>query len=184
MHIHSHTDTQMQEPVSGAILDELLVLEPDSWELHAVPPAQQAGLRPPARHSHVAGVFERDSLVVFGGAGLRGPLNDVHTFDTRTHTWAKLSAGLEPRACPEPREMAAVGAQEGMMRVGAGGAVAWFSSGPLEFFVLQSCAKEDGALLFERTMLVQLASPLRLWRTCQGHLSSNDMAPVLACRVW
>jgi hypothetical protein len=92
--------------VSGAILDELLVLEVGNWELYTIPMA--AGQkRPPARHSHVAGIFERDSVIVFGGAGLRGPLNDVWVYCTQSQLWRCLSEGLEVMACPEPREMAA-----------------------------------------------------------------------------
>lgn len=63
--------------------------------------------RPPGRHSHVAGRYERDGLVVFGGAGLRGPLADVWLFEAGARRWRCLSAALGEGEGPEPREMAA-----------------------------------------------------------------------------
>ncbi|KAL4452294.1 hypothetical protein ABPG75_007956 [Micractinium tetrahymenae] len=81
--------------------------------------------RPPARHSHVAGVYEQRGLVIFGGAGLRGPLADVWVWQPEATapdsgsgsgssssaslagSWRCLSDELAEDECPDAREMAA-----------------------------------------------------------------------------
>eukprot|EP00887_Chlorella_sp_A99_P001853 scaffold19.g1853.t1 len=99
------------DPVAGAIYDDLLAsawgcLDTDSWELSAVALPRGAP-RPPGRHSHVAGPYQQRALVLFGGAGLRGPLADVWLFDAADGEWRCLSGVLEEEECPAPREMAA-----------------------------------------------------------------------------
>lgn len=85
-------------------------------------------LRPPARHSHVAGVYEQRGLIIFGGAGLRGPLADVWVWQPEepadsagggssgsggsgsaslSGCWRCLSEELTEDECPGAREMAA-----------------------------------------------------------------------------
>lgn len=80
---------------------------------------QQRPPRPPARHSHVAGVYEQRGLVIFGGAGLRGPLADVWVWQPEEAAaehgggtslagcWRCLSVDLAEDECPDAREMAA-----------------------------------------------------------------------------
>lgn len=63
--------------------------------------------QPPVRHSHVAGPYQKHGLILFGGAGLRGPLADVWLFDVEEHQWRCLSQELAAEECPEAREMAA-----------------------------------------------------------------------------
>ncbi|PRW57469.1 galactose oxidase [Chlorella sorokiniana] len=119
-----------QEPASGAIFDDLLCLDTSSWELTDVtleqqvqpqqtaqPPPPQPPQRPPGRHSHVAGLYEGRGLIIFGGAGLRGPLADVWAFQPSSDgavdgsgtsgSWRCLSGGLAEDQGPERREMAA-----------------------------------------------------------------------------
>ncbi|KAL4441275.1 hypothetical protein ABPG77_011512 [Micractinium sp. CCAP 211/92] len=125
-----------QEPVGGAIFDDLLCLDTASWELTDVQlvataaaatgqqeqqqqEQQQRPPRPPARHSHVAGVYEQRGLVIFGGAGLRGPLADVWVWQPEEAAaehgggtslagcWRCLSVDLAEDECPDAREMAA-----------------------------------------------------------------------------
>lgn len=83
-------------------------------------------LRPPARHSHVAGLYEQRGLIVFGGAGLRGPLADVWVWQPEDVAdssagmagsgsgggslagfWRCLSEELAEDESPDAREMAA-----------------------------------------------------------------------------
>ena len=71
------------------------------------PDGSQPPPRPPARHSHVAGTYCRDGLIVAGGAGLRGPLADVWLFEPGAARWRCLSADLGEGESPEAREMAA-----------------------------------------------------------------------------
>ena len=115
-----------QEPASGAIFDDLLCLDTSSWELTDVTlepqqaqqqqqQQQQPLQRPPGRHSHVAGLYEGRGLIMFGGAGLRGPLADVWIFQPSSDgtadgsgtsgTWRCLSDGLAEDEGPERREM-------------------------------------------------------------------------------
>lgn len=79
-----------------------------SWELTDVQLERAAGQppppRPPGRHSHVAGAFG-DGVLVFGGAGLRGPLSDVWLFEPARRQWRCLSAALRQDEGPEAREM-------------------------------------------------------------------------------
>jgi hypothetical protein len=103
-------------------------LDVTTWELRDVPVApqqlstqaaamkqqqrqqqrqQQHVQRPPGRHSHVAGAFDQTGIILFGGAGLRGPLNDVWLFELALGQWRCLSSELAEEDCPEAREMAA-----------------------------------------------------------------------------
>ena len=75
-----------------------------------MPPQRQQQrhvLRPPGRHSHIAGAYEHQGVVLFGGAGLRGPLNDVWLFHCPTASWRCLSEELAEDESPAAREMAA-----------------------------------------------------------------------------
>lgn len=118
-----------QEPASGAIFDDLLCLDTSSWELTDVTlepqqaqQQQQPSQRPPGRHSHVAGLYEGRGLIIFGGAGLRGPLADVWVFQPSSDgtvdgsgtsgTWRCLSDGLAEDEGPERREMVSASAQQ------------------------------------------------------------------------
>lgn len=102
-------------------------LDVTTWELRDVPLAQQQhptqgaaaaakqqqrqqqqhAQRPPGRHSHVAGAFDAAGVILFGGAGLRGPLNDVWLFELASGRWHCLSSELAEEEHPEAREMAA-----------------------------------------------------------------------------
>ena len=85
-------------------------LDTGSWELTDVPPQRQQQrqvLRPPGRHSHIAGAYEHQGVILFGGAGLRGPLNDVWLFHCPTASWRCLSEELAEDESPAAREMAA-----------------------------------------------------------------------------
>lgn len=89
----------------------LQCLDVGSWELSDVQLERGAGQppppRPPGRHSHVAGVYEQWGLIVYGGAGLRGPMADVWLLEPAQRQWRCLSAALHEGEGPEPREMAA-----------------------------------------------------------------------------
>ena len=112
------------------------VLDTSSWELTDVsleqPPQQQQPpppqQRPPGRHSHVAGPYEGSGLIVFGGAGLRGPLADVWAFQPSASaddgggagtsgSWRCLSSQLPEDECPERREMVRAGCRAGGVHV-------------------------------------------------------------------
>lgn len=77
-----YTTHNVQEPTTGVILDELLMLDLHTWELQYICP-RTSGPRPVARHSHTAGVIGKDTIIIFGGSGLRGPLNDVWIYCTQ-----------------------------------------------------------------------------------------------------
>ena len=95
-------------PTASACLSQCL--DTGSWELTDVPPQRQQQrqvLRPPGRHSHIAGAYEHQGVILFGGAGLRGPLNDVWLFHCPTASWRCLSEELAEDESPAAREMAA-----------------------------------------------------------------------------
>ena len=56
-------------------------------------PFQPAGLSPTARYKHAA-ITMNNYLIVFGGLGIHGPLNDIHFLNTYSMRWADLG-GLE-----------------------------------------------------------------------------------------
>ena len=107
-------------------------LDTSSWELTDVAleqpqeqQQQQQQRRPPGRHSHVAGLYEDRGLIIFGGAGLRGPLADVWTFQPSSSgaadgsasapsgSWRCLSGDLADDQGPERREMVSEGCTTG-----------------------------------------------------------------------
>lgn len=90
-----------QDPLSGICFSDFVVLDPATWEWSR---PQPRGDPPPSRHSHVAGVIKDRVIVIFGGAGVHGPLGDTWLFDTETLTWMRPTVSGQ---APAPREMAA-----------------------------------------------------------------------------
>ena len=78
-----------------ALHDDILVIDPTEKK---VVPLKIAGEKPPARCCHSA-VLYQDKIVVFGGKGQEGILNDLWSFDLRTNTWEQKY----PSVAPAPR---------------------------------------------------------------------------------
>lgn len=71
-------------------------------------PAMPSGQPPSTRHRHAAAVVA-DWMIVFGGYGPNGFLNDVHVLDTKWTTWFRLRVSGTPPAPRAGHSVAAVG---------------------------------------------------------------------------
>ena len=54
------------------------------------------GVAPPARYGHAAGLVNGETMVIFGGSGAGGALNDLWSFDISMNTWKQLQPGTRP----------------------------------------------------------------------------------------
>jgi len=91
-----------QDPETGIAFNDVIVLDTDTWEWSRTYPE---GGSPPLRHSHCAALHDDGRMiVVFGGAGMDGPLSDVWLFDTEVVKWVRPKVQGQS---PPPREMAA-----------------------------------------------------------------------------
>ncbi|KAL3152010.1 hypothetical protein ABBQ32_001128 [Trebouxia sp. C0010 RCD-2024] len=88
-----------QDPVTGGCYNDLIMLDSRTWQWMAL---EVSGVRPPARHSHITGLVQKNTLVVFGGAGAQGPLGDLWVFDLTSRQWSQPATQGDP---PAPREM-------------------------------------------------------------------------------
>lgn len=59
---------------------------------------------PPPRHSHVAARIAENAILVWGGAGMLGPMSDAWVFNTATNEWTRPTISGQ---APSAREMAA-----------------------------------------------------------------------------
>eukprot|EP00873_Tetraselmis_striata_P045080 jgi/Tetstr1/465344/TSEL_010030.t1 len=89
-----------QDIATGMCHKEMLVLDTLSWRWSRVELA--GGKQPPPRHSHCAGKLADNSILVFGGVGEGGHLDDVWVFNTAQAGWTAPSVGA---AKPRAREM-------------------------------------------------------------------------------
>eukprot|EP00775_Hariotina_reticulata_P006858 gene6858-7074_t len=95
-----------QEPNTGICFNDVLELDPHTWTWRQL---QVEGLKPPARHSCVAVAFKDQCLLVYGGAGLQGPLGDVWLFNCQQQSWScpHIHTSSSSQPLPTAREMAA-----------------------------------------------------------------------------
>ncbi|KAG2451277.1 hypothetical protein HYH02_003883 [Chlamydomonas schloesseri] len=87
------------EPVSNVCFNDIKVLDPKTWTWSDV---EVTGTRPPERHSHCTGCLADTCLLVYGGAGYQGPMNDVWIFNTLQGGWTRPTLSGEQ---PPGREM-------------------------------------------------------------------------------
>ncbi|KAG2435747.1 hypothetical protein HXX76_006943 [Chlamydomonas incerta] len=87
------------EPVSNVCFNDMKMLDPKTWTWSDV---EVTGTRPPERHSHCTGCLADTCLVVYGGAGYQGPMNDVWIFNTLQNGWTRPAVSGEQ---PPGREM-------------------------------------------------------------------------------
>ncbi|GFR48802.1 hypothetical protein Agub_g10753 [Astrephomene gubernaculifera] len=84
------------EPVSGLCYNELKVLDPATWTWSNV---EAQGTLPPPRHSHCSGCLADTCLIVYGGAGYQGPMQDVWFYNTLQNSWSRpVVSGQHPAA--------------------------------------------------------------------------------------
>ncbi|EFJ49559.1 hypothetical protein VOLCADRAFT_117258 [Volvox carteri f. nagariensis] len=84
------------EPVSGVCFNELKVLDAATWTWSDV---QAQGTLPPARHSHCSGCLADTCLIVYGGAGYQGPMQDLWIYNTLQNSWSRPTvAGAQPQS--------------------------------------------------------------------------------------
>ncbi|PNH12850.1 Tip elongation aberrant protein 1 [Tetrabaena socialis] len=84
------------EPVSGLCFNELKVLDTNTWTWSDV---QTEGSQPPPRHSHCSGCLADVCLIVYGGAGYQGPLQDVWIYNSLQNSWNRpVVSGEQPAA--------------------------------------------------------------------------------------
>nr|AML78379.1 putative LOV domain-containing protein [Phoradendron leucarpum] len=101
------------EPLNDTIVLDLDAARPE-WERVRV-----AGSSPPGRWGHTLSCLNGSSVVVFGGCGRRGLLNDVFVLDLDAEppTWKEVSGGSPPL----PRSWHSSCAMEGSKLVISGG---------------------------------------------------------------
>ncbi|CAD7702669.1 unnamed protein product [Ostreobium quekettii] len=76
-----------QEPLTGRVHDDVWELDTETWQWSQV----KVSSKPPARHSHCAGLLHNDSLLVFGGANQEtAVLGDVWMFSVQEHSWYQV----------------------------------------------------------------------------------------------
>ncbi|GIL92711.1 hypothetical protein Vretifemale_20168 [Volvox reticuliferus] len=87
------------EPVSGVCFNELKVLDPATWTWSDVEPQ---GTLPAPRHSHCSGCLAETCLIVYGGAGYQGPMQDLWIYNTLQNAWSRPTVSGDQ---PQAREM-------------------------------------------------------------------------------
>ncbi|GLC47994.1 hypothetical protein PLESTB_000047500 [Pleodorina starrii] len=84
------------EPVSGVCFNDLKVLDTATWTWSDV---EAQGTLPPARHSHCSGCLADTCLIVYGGAGYQGPMQDLWIYNTLQNSWSRpVVSGPQPQA--------------------------------------------------------------------------------------
>jgi Galactose oxidase, central domain len=52
------------------------------------------GVQPPPRFGHAAGIVNGQVMIIFGGSGVAGVLNDIWQFDIAGYQWRQLSPSV------------------------------------------------------------------------------------------